>query len=131
MIALYPTAAQIEALAAESAGRPVVMLNLLRFRERASAPDEGMSGREAYQRYGAGVRPLIERYGGEILWAGRVDRMVIGSCEEGFDAIALVRYPSRQKFLEMAADPELAQVSVHRAAGLEGQWLIAATDDLV
>src|SRR5262245_21951657 len=49
MIALYPTKEQIEALLSGPADRPVVMLNLLQFKRTATAPDEGMSGEQAYQ----------------------------------------------------------------------------------
>lgn len=129
MIALLPSPEQLAALATGRDAGPVVMVNLLRFRERALPPDDGLTGREAYERYGAGVRDLLARYGAEVLWAGRVDSWVIGSSEEAFDAIALVRYPSRRAFLDMVADPAMAEISSHRAAGLAGQWLIAATEE--
>jgi len=51
---------------------PVVMINLLRFRERAAYPDgfaaEACSGREAYQRYGAVAVQRISAVGGRMLW---------------------------------------------------------------
>ena len=40
---------------------------------------------------------------------------------------ALVEYPSRKAFVEIAMSPEVAAIGVHRAAGLEGQWLLATT----
>jgi hypothetical protein len=40
---------------------------------------------------------------------------------------ALVEYPSRKAFVEIATSPEVARIGVHRAAGLEGQWLLATT----
>ena len=40
------------------------MLNLLRFKERASAPDEGLSGLEAYERYGREPRRTWRKSGG-------------------------------------------------------------------
>jgi uncharacterized protein (DUF1330 family) len=52
---------------------------------------------------------------------------VIGEGAEGFHAAALVEYPSRRAFVELATSPEVAAIGVHRAAGLEGQWLIATT----
>src|SRR5437762_13291798 len=57
----------------------------------------------------------------------RVDSQVVGTGGEGFHVIGLVEYPSRQTFLEIATDPHVEQIGVHRAAGLESQWLIAAT----
>jgi len=125
MIAVYPKREQLEALLAGPDEGPVVMLNLLRFKERASAPDEGLSGEQAYQRYGAAMRGIVEGRGGRFLWMGRVEGQVIGDGAEGFQMAALVEYPSRRAFVEIATSPEVAAIGVHRAAGLEGQWLLA------
>jgi uncharacterized protein (DUF1330 family) len=127
MISLHPSKAQLEALLQSPERGPVVMLNLLRFKQHASAPDEGVSGQEAYQRYGDAMRALVEARGGRFLWLGRVDAQVIGSGAEGFHVAALVEYPSRKAFVEIATSPEVARIGVHRAAGLEGQWLLATT----
>ena len=127
MIALYPEKEQIERLLAGAPERPVVMLNLLRFKERAGAPDEGLTGEAAYQRYADEMVPLVERRGGRVIWTGRVDSQVIGKSAEGFHMAALVEYPSRKAFVEIATSPEVAAIGVHRAAGLEGQWLLATT----
>src|SRR5258705_3537662 len=127
MIALYPTQEQIQALLAGPADRPVVMLNLLRFKDRATAPDEGLTGEEAYQRYADEMTRFVESKGGRIVWTGRVDSQVIGERAEGFHMAALVEYPSRKAFVEIAMSPKVAEIGAHRAAGLEGQWLIATT----
>jgi len=127
MIAVYPKKEQLEALLASPEQGPVVMLNLLRFKARASAPDEGLSGQEAYQRYATAMRGIVEGRGGRFLWMGRVDGQVIGEGAEGFEVAALVEYPSRRVFVEIATSPEVNEIGVHRAAGLEGQWLIATT----
>ena len=50
-IELYPSPEQIAALMAGPAEQPVVMLNLLRFKPAADAPDDGLSGEAAYRRY--------------------------------------------------------------------------------
>ena len=73
------------------------------------------------------MQTFVESKGGRFLWIGRVDSQVIGTAGEGFHVIGLVEYPSRQTFLEIATDPHVQQIGVHRAAGLESQWLIAAT----
>ena len=126
-MAIYPTSEQIQSLLAGPADQPVVMLNLLRFKPRADAPDEGISGEEAYQRYAEPMQTFVESKGGRFLWIGRIDSQVIGTGGEGFHMIGLIEYPSRQTFLEIATDPHVQQIGVHRAAGLESQWLIAAT----
>jgi uncharacterized protein (DUF1330 family) len=126
-MAIYPTPEQIQALMTGPADQPVVMVNLLRFRPRADAPDEGLSGEEAYRRYAGPMQAFVESRGGRFLWIGRVDSQVIGTGGEGFHVIGLVEYPSRQAFLAIATDPHVQEIGVHRAAGLESQWLIAAS----
>src|SRR5262249_9556162 len=128
-MAIYPTSEQMEKLLAGPADQPVVMVNLLRFKPSAGAPDEGISGEEAYRRYAGPMRAFVESRGGRFLWIGRVDGQVIGQGGEGFHMIGLVEYPSRQAFLAIAGDPHVQQIGVHRAAGLESQWLIAATTE--
>jgi uncharacterized protein (DUF1330 family) len=126
-IAQYPTPGQIRELLAGPADTPVVMLNLLRFKARADAPDAGVSGVEAYRLYGEPMRRIVEERGGRFLWMGRVDSFVIGASDFLFDAAALVEYPSRRVFVEIVNDPRVREIGAHRAAGLEGQWLIATT----
>jgi uncharacterized protein (DUF1330 family) len=117
-IALYPTREQIERLLADPAQTPVVMLNLLCFKP---------GGEAAYMRYGQAMRALVEARGGRFLWSGRVTSQVIGGGAEGVHVAALVEYPSRKAFVEIATSPEVAAISGPRAEGLEGQWLLAAT----
>ncbi len=126
-IALGPTPDQIEELMKGPADTPVVMVNLLRFKERADAPGEEISGQEAYGRYAERMRKIVESAGGRFIWAGRADSQVIGRSDAPFDVIALVEYPSREAFLKIVSNPEVHEIGSHRAAGLEGQWLIATT----
>jgi uncharacterized protein (DUF1330 family) len=127
VIAQYPTPEQIRELLRGPSDAPVVMVNLLRFKERAGAPDEGASGMEAYRRYGEPMRRIVEERGGRFLWMGHVDSFVIGASDTPFDAVALVEYPSRRVFVEIVNDPRVREIGAHRAAGLEGQWLVATT----
>jgi hypothetical protein len=128
-MAIYPTPEQMKQLMAGPPDQPVVMLNLLRFKERADASHAGDTGREAYMRYGAQMRKFVESRGGRFIWAGRVDSQVIGEGGEDFDVVALVEYPSRRAFMEIAGDPHVTEdIGKHRAAGLEMQWLIAMTE---
>ncbi|MEN8159653.1 MAG: DUF1330 domain-containing protein [Myxococcota bacterium] len=117
-IALYPTKEQIEALLADASPDPVVMVNLLRFKP---------GGEAAYMRYGAAMRKIVESRGGRFVWSGRVTSQVVGAGADGITVVALVEYPSRKAFVEIATSPEVAEIGVHRAEGLEGQWLLAAT----
>jgi uncharacterized protein (DUF1330 family) len=126
-LAQYPTTEQIQELLRGPADVPVVMVNLLRFKTRADAPDEGLSGVDAYKLYGEPMRRIVEERGGRFVWMGRVDSFVIGASDAPFDAVALVEYPSRRAFVEIVNDPLVREIGAHRAAGLEGQWLIATS----
>jgi len=124
---LTPTQSQIERLAADDSDEPVVMLNLLRFKERADGIDEGVSGREAYDRYGAATAPFLAAVGGRLLSAVEASEVVIGPEEGEWDMALLVEYPSRKRFLEMASNPDYLAVHAHREAALEDSRLIACT----
>jgi uncharacterized protein (DUF1330 family) len=87
---------------------PVVMLNLLRF-----TPD---GGAERYDEYARAVAPLLERAGGRILSSGLGSEALIGP--EGWDAVALVEYPTRGAFLEMISSPEYLEIAHLRTEAL-------------
>jgi uncharacterized protein (DUF1330 family) len=99
----------------------------LKFKDRADAPDEGLTGEAAYAKYAGEMIAFVTRAGGRVIWSGRVSAMIIGESDVDFDMIALVEYPSRQAFAAIVRDPHVQAIGVHRAAGLLGQWLIAAT----
>jgi uncharacterized protein (DUF1330 family) len=125
-MAIYPTSEQIQTLLAEPDDRPVVMLNLLKF--KAQADSGGESGRASYERYATAMRKVVEGQGGRFLWTGYVDSVVIGGAEaDGFHAVGIVEYPSRKKFVEIATSREVQEMGADRAAGLESQWLLAST----
>ena len=125
-----PTKEQIQALVDSPLETPVVMLNLLKFAERATGDDETgqRSGRESYARYGERMRELLERTGARVLFQGRADSVVIGGDADGWDAVILVEYPSRRAFLEMTSSPKYREVSKDRGAGLVDSRLIAMTE---
>jgi uncharacterized protein (DUF1330 family) len=127
-IAQYPEPSQIEELMKGPADSPVVMVNLLSFKERADSANEGMSGVESYGRYAEKMRKFVESKGGRFIWSGRVDSMVIGESDADFSVVALVEYPSRKAFLEIATSAHVKEIGKDRAGGLAGQWLIATTE---
>lgn len=126
-ISQYPNPERVAALSASDDPTPVVMVNLLKFKAQADGPDAGISGAEAYAKYGAAMRGIVEGAGGRLLWSGRVTDMVIGESDVDFDVVALMEYPSRAAFTKIVSDARVQSIGVHRAAGLLGQWLIAAT----
>ncbi len=122
---LHPTAEQVSQLTQAPHDGPIVMLNLLRFKERADGIDEGVSGAEAYARYSEAVEPFLAGVGGRLLSAIRPSQSVIGPPESEWDLVLLVEYPSRAKFIEMATNPEYLKIHAHREAALADSRLIA------
>lgn len=96
---------------AEDDGRPVVMLNLLRFKADG--------GRERYQAYLAKAGPLVVKHGAEILFVGDGLPALAAETGQAWDAVALVRYPSRAAFAALIQDPDYAQADPLRLAALE------------
>lgn len=92
------TSADVARFLADDDGEPIVMLNLLRFR-----PD---GGRDRYFDYLNLARPLVERYGAEIVFAGDGSTPLAAEPGQSWDCVALVRYPTRQAFADMIADPD-------------------------
>lgn len=105
---------------------PVVMVNLVRFRER-SLDDQG-SGWDAYSRYSEADMPLLKKVGGTILWAGHVEGAALGHFREGeqWDWVVLAQYPSRVAFLSMMTSPEYAAANIDRENGVEDHVILAA-----
>jgi uncharacterized protein (DUF1330 family) len=125
--AVYPTADGIQALVHDASPKKIAMLNLLKFREKAVYKDgraDDISGREAYLRYADAMTKIVEREGGRILFTGRIAGVVIGEVEGVWDVAAIMEYPSRAAFQRIVTLPEVAEIGVHREAGLEGQLLI-------
>jgi uncharacterized protein (DUF1330 family) len=102
---------------AEDDGGPVVMLNLMRF-----AGDEG---RASYMRYVREAAPALERVGAQVLWAGDCSTMLVGPASHDWDAVLVVRYPSRAAFREMVEDPDYQAILRLRSEGLEAAVLEA------
>ena len=128
--AVYPTSAQIAALQSDLSQKPVVMLNLLKFRAHAQYSDgrkTDLTGQQAYGIYAEAMQKVVERGGGKFLFAGEVKYLPVGEVEYLWDIAALVEYPSAAAFVKIATSPEVAEIGVHRAAGLEGQLLICVS----
>ena len=108
--------------------QPIVMINLLRYREKAAYPagsdHEPCSGREAYQRYGALVQAHLAKAGGSPVWMGTVQASPIAPEGEEWDDAILVRYPNKKAFIQMVSSPEYLKDAVHRGAALEDSRLI-------
>ena len=113
----------------------VVMLNLLRFREQADysrspelAPDDPISGRDAYRRYEANTLPLLQAAGGEVLYYADGGAPLIGPGDERWDLVLLVRYPSPEVFLSFTSDEDYLAGAGHRTAALEDSRLLPTVE---
>jgi uncharacterized protein (DUF1330 family) len=121
---VHPDSEQIAALQQAGPDGPIVMVNLLKFRETARYADgrePEISGREAYLRYGREVEKLLRSFGGRVLFVGDVTFLTLGRVESLWDEVALAEYPSRTAMVQMALSPEFQAIAHHREAGLEGQ----------
>ncbi|MDP1837757.1 MAG: DUF1330 domain-containing protein [Reyranella sp.] len=116
-----------EALKALPDDAPVVMLNLMRFREQSL--DGNGSGRDAYLRYSALAIKLIKAQGGTIIWTGDAEAVALGVPDRHrWDYVALVRYPSRAAFLTMMESTGYATANVERENGCTDHAIIAARE---
>lgn len=118
----------IRGLEAMERDAPVVMVNLMRFRERSLDGDG--SGWDAYLRYSALTVPMIKARGGTLLWTGDARTVALGA-EEGnqWDYLALVYYPTVDAFIDMmtSADYE-TRCDPHRTNGCEAHVIIATKE---
>ena len=97
---------------------PVVMVNMLRLRDRA-----------AYKRYSELAMPLIKARGGTVLWAGNGEAVAFGDPQgDRWDYVVLVGYPSRAAFLDMMRSPEYAAANLHREQAVERHVILATTE---
>jgi len=114
----------------------VVMLNLLRFRDRADysatphlAPKESISGAEAYQLYIKHTLPHLNKSGGELIFMGKGGNFLIGPTSERWDAVMLVRQNSVNDFMAFTSNPEYTEGLAHRTAALEDSRLLPIVED--
>jgi hypothetical protein len=121
---LLPDEQQIQGFLEPGADGPIYMVNLLKFKpeaEYADGRETNLTGREAYMIYGEGVAALVAQVGGALGFMAEVERLALGEVEELWDEVAIAQYPSRAAMLDMMQLPAMAEIAVHREAGLAGQ----------
>ena len=103
---------------------PVTMINWLKFRERADYPhgEPPTSGREAYLAYGKIAMTSTHSLGAKLLHAARYRMILVGNDGDPglglWDEFALMQYPGRKTFGQMAQLKRYRAGLRHRAAGL-------------
>ena len=113
---------------------PVVMVNLLKFRDKALYPKgsgfEACSGRNAYKRYMETAMEKLSEVGARPIWMSKAFAGVIAPVDETWDQIFLVKYPSVDAFMTILKMPDYLAATVHREAALEDSRLIATIEIL-
>ncbi|QRK06765.1 DUF1330 domain-containing protein [Archangium violaceum] len=117
-MAVDPRGSDLKSYLQEDPGGPVVMLNLLRFKE---------GGRKSYAEYGRAIQPFLEKVGGEVVYAGDGSTALVAEPGQAWDAVLLVRYPSRAAFSQMVADPGYQAITHLRTDALQEAVLQATT----
>lgn len=100
-------------------GRPLVLVQLLRFNQ---------GGRERYLEYSAAAQRLLTDVGAQILYAGECTEPLLAPQAGSWDAVVLVRYPSRAAYLEMLALPAYQEIAPLRRAALREAALLPMND---
>ncbi len=114
-IELTPSKERVEALRDQVGPGPVIMLNLLKFKNPG--------GSEKFAEYRALSGPILARQGGEVFYFGNAGPTLSG---ESWDSCVMVRFLDIEAFIGLAADPDyLAKAPALREASLERTlWMV-------
>lgn len=113
-------------------GTPIVMVNLLRFYDKArydTGENRGLTGRKAYHdHYVPAFGKIASATAGiKLLWLGEVQAMLVKPADEVWDEIALVEYPSFEAFRHLTESQDYKETAdEHRRAALE-DWRLIVT----
>jgi hypothetical protein len=128
---IEPTQEAGAALFARNLSGEIIMLNLLRFRDVADytanpelAPDENISGRDAYQKYIDFTLPFLKATGGDIMLLGDGGQYLIGPQAERWDLVMLIRQNSLEDFMAFASNEAYLAGMGHRTAAVEDSRLL-------
>jgi uncharacterized protein (DUF1330 family) len=105
-----PSGRDLKQFLADDPGGPVVMLNLMRFKG---------GSRDSYEEYARRIRPFLDELGAEVVYAGDCSSVLVAPDSHEWDAVLLVRYPSRQAFSSMVANPDYQEITGLRTEALE------------
>ena len=108
---------KLEAIANLPHEGSIVIVNLLRFK--------GEAGRASFEKYVEHSRPLGEKVGIRVIYAGVGQMSVIGP--EHWDLVALAEYPNRAAFLSYVQSAEYQAIAHYRTEALEDSRLILTT----
>ena len=100
-------------------GEEFFMLNLNRYEYSENEVQKGVP--VAYQKYSQAVMPMILKRAGHPIYVGEISDYLVGGDlkEGGWHEIILVRYRSRQDFINMITSDEYLIAAKHRYVGIE------------
>lgn len=130
---VHPNNQQMQALMEPGHDKPVYMVNLLKFKDKAEYPDgreTGLTGEQAFALYGEAMARILMGLGGGPMFSANVESLWLGQVEELWDAIVIAMYPNRRALYDMLASPEYKEAAIHRIAGLAGQLNIETIDPI-
>jgi len=126
-----PTKETFAAFRSRDRARPVHMLNLVRFRDKAAYPDgRSATGAEAYAAYGRNSHAVFSRLGGDKGW----DECFIAECPSVAAFVEMVRvsvYREAVRHRQAAAvldSPLIRLAPTARGSGSPGELANAACD---
>ncbi len=102
--------------------KPLVMLNILKFKAETTTNE---TGQEVYLRYFKNAQPFVANSGAKLLWKGRVFSTVIGNSENQPHLTFLVEYRSVVDFFNLISNPEYQKIAGDRGLALEYGGIIA------
>jgi len=112
-------------------GRPIHLLNQIRYRELALYPEGHpaaalrRTGAQAFAEYFRLVVPRIEALGGGLVWNGSFECMMTGPAEPEWDRVFVMGFPDANAFLALVTDADYkASVVIHRTAAVQDSRLI-------
>jgi uncharacterized protein (DUF1330 family) len=116
---IEPSSTDLQRFRERDDRKSFVMVQLLRF---------GEAGRDRYLRYAGAAQPILTRIGAQVLYAGECTDPLLPAEGQSWDAIVLVRYPSRAAYVEMLADPAYQAIADLRREALREAALMPMDD---
>ena len=128
---IEPTQESAQAAFSRDFPGAVIMLNLLRLKDMADysyspelAPEQPISGREAFQKYIEHTLPFLTESGGEILFLGEGGQYFIGPQSERWDLVMLIKQSSLNSFIEFASNQSYLEGIGHRTSAIMDSRLL-------
>ncbi|SRR5258707_10493582 len=113
------SSAELQRFKEGDTGRPLVLVQLLRFNE---------GGRERYLQYSVTAQEILLRLGAQVLYAGECVEPLLAGEGQDWDAVVIVRYSSRASYVEMLAGAEHQAIASLRTSALRDAVILPMDD---